>query len=105
MAENKKYKVIVSDKAKQMLGGHVRFLANVDRKAAVNLKNKIMTALRTLEGMPERYPFVSELFIPPNKYHKMVIEKQYLVLYQIKDNWVYVDYILDCRQDYIWLIH
>lgn len=105
MAENKKYKVIVSDKAKQMLGSHVRFLANVDRKAAVNLKNKIVVVLRTLEEMPERYPFFNEVFIPPNKYHKMIIEKRYLVLYQVKDYKVYVDYILDCRQDYTWLIH
>ena len=105
MEENKKYKVIVSDKAKQMLGSHVRFLSNVDRKAAANLKNKLMTALRTLEDMPERYPFFNEVFIPANKYHKMVVEKQYLVLYQVKDNRVYVDYILDCRQDYNWLIH
>ena len=105
MAQNPKYKVIVSDKAKQMLGAHVRFLTNVDRNAAVSLKNKIMTALRTLEELPERYPFFHEIFIPPNKYHKMVVEKQYLVLYQIKDSRVYVDYILDCRQDYNWLIH
>ena len=105
MAEVPKYKVIVSVKAKQMLGAHVRFLSNVDRNAAVNLKNKIMTALRTLEEMPERYPFFNEIFILPNKYHKMVVEKQYLVLYQIKDSRVYVDYILDCRQDYNWLIY
>lgn len=105
MAENKKYKVIVSDKAKQMLGGYVRFLSNVDRNAAVHLKNKIMTALRTLEELPERYPFFNEIFMPPNKYHKMVVEKQYLILYQVKDHRVYVDYILDCRQDYTWLMH
>lgn len=41
---------------------------------------------------------------PPNKYHKMFIEKWYLVLYQIQDDTVYVDYILDCRKDYNWLI-
>lgn len=105
MAENKKYKVIVSDKAKQMLGGYVRLLPNVDRNAAVHLKNKIMTALRTLEELPERYPFFNEIFMPPNKYHKMVVEKQYLILYQVKDHRVYVDYILDCRQDYTWLMH
>lgn len=43
-------------------------------------------------------------FIPLNKYHKMFVEKRYLILYQIKDRKVYVDYIVDCRQDYGWLI-
>lgn len=31
--------------------------------------------------------------------------KWYLVLYQIQDSTVYVEYILDCRKDYSWLIH
>ena len=44
-------------------------------------------------------------YVPKNKYHKMFIEKWYLVLYQIQDDTVYVDYILDCRQDYSWLVH
>lgn len=105
MTEKKLYKVIISDNAKRMLGSHIRFIANVDKKAAAEMKTKIMASLRTLEVWPERYPFFNELFIPPNKYHKIVIEKRYLALYQIKDNVVYVDHILDCRQDYDWLIH
>ena len=34
MSERRKYKVIVSDRAKQMLGVHIRFLAQVDKDAA-----------------------------------------------------------------------
>ena len=45
-----------------------------------------------------------ELYITPNKYHKMLIEKWHPVLYQIQDDTVYVEYILDCRKDYSWLI-
>lgn len=45
------------------------------------------------------------MYIMPNKYHKMFVEKRYLVLYQIQDDVVYVDYILDCRKNYSWLIH
>ncbi|MCM1543383.1 MAG: hypothetical protein NC121_19290 [Blautia sp.] len=58
MVENKKYKVIVSDRAKRMLGTHIRFMAQVNK-----------------------------------------------VFYQIQDSTVYVEYILDCRKDYGWLIH
>lgn len=35
---------------------------------------------------------------------KMFVAKCYLVLYQIQDDTVHVDYILDCRKDYHWLI-
>ena len=36
---------------------------------------------------------------------KIVIAGRYLGPYQIKDETVYVDYILDCHKDYDWLIH
>lgn len=101
---DKRYKVIVSDRAKQMLGAHFRFMAQVNKEAAAAKKKELITAMRSLEHMPQRFPFFEESYIPPNKYHKMFAEKWYLVLYQIKDHAVYVDYILDCRKDYSWLI-
>ena len=48
-------------------------------------------------------PFLNAEFIPLNKYHKMVVAKGYLILYQIEDQTVFVEYIMDCRQDYGWL--
>ncbi|MDQ7094654.1 type II toxin-antitoxin system RelE/ParE family toxin [Desulfosporosinus sp. PR] len=103
--ENKsQYTVIVSDRARQMLTGHIRFWVQKSPPAAREVKNSLMDAIRSLYQMPERYPFLNAEFIPPNKYHKMFVEKWYLLLYQIKDRMVYVDYIIDCRQDYGWLI-
>ena len=104
MAE-KKYKVIVSDRAKQMLGIHIRFMAQVNKDAAKAKKKELMEAMRSLAHMPQRFPFFEEPYISSNKYHKMFVEKWYLVLYQVKDDTVYVEYILDCRKDYSWLIH
>ena len=54
--------------------------------------------------MPQRFPFFQEAYIPTNRYHKMFVAKWYLILYQIQDDTVFIDYILDCRQDYSWLI-
>lgn len=104
MAETKKYKVVVSDRAKRMLGTHIRFMAQVNREAAMTKKKEIMTAMRSLSQMPQRFQFFEEPYIIPNKYHKMFVAKWYLVLFQIQDDTVYVDYILDCRKDYSWLI-
>lgn len=105
MAEEKKYNVVVSDRAKRMLGTHIRFMAQVNKKAAVEKKKEILSAMRSLSRMPQRFPFFEEMYIPPNKYHKMFIENWYLVLYQIQDDTVYIEYVLDCRKDYAWLIH
>ena len=99
-----KYKVIVSDRASQMLGRHLRFLAQVSRPAAVKLKRRFLEELRALQEMPQRYPFFNEDYLPVNKYHKLYVENWYLVLYQIQDDTVYVDWIVDCRQDYSWLL-
>lgn len=98
------YMVIVADQASHMLAAHIRFLAERSTTAAHKTRNELMTAMASLKNMPERYPFLTADFIPPNKYHKMLVKEHYLILYQVKDKFVYVDYIVDCRQDYTWLI-
>lgn len=98
------YDVIVSDRAKQMLGVHVRFLANISAASARKTKTELLKAIRSLAKLPGRYPFLDAEHIPPNKYHKLFVENWYLILYQVKDQTVYVDYIVDCRQDYRWLM-
>ncbi len=104
MDESIKYHIIVSDKAKKMLETHIRFMAQVNKESAKKTKDKIITAIRSLSSVPKRFPFFEDMYIPKNKYHKMFIENWYLVLYQIKDDTVYVDYIIDCRAEYSWLI-
>jgi len=59
-----------------------------------------MDAIRSFSNIPEHFPFLNTEFIPLNKYHKMFVEKWYLILYRIKGQIVYADYIADCRQDY-----
>ncbi len=99
-----KYKIIISDTAKSMLVMHIKFLAQINKESAKAKKKEIFSALHSLSDYPHRFPFFENDFIPHNKYRKMFIENWYLVLYQIKDDTVYVDYILDCRKDYSWLI-
>ena len=45
MSENKKYKVIVSDRAQKMLGTHIRFLAQVSHDAVEEQKAQVMGEL------------------------------------------------------------
>lgn len=98
------YRVVISDRAKQMLGQHIHFLSLVNKGAAVELKKRFVEELRSLRFLPQRYPFLHTDFIPPNKYHKLTVKNWFLVLYQIRDDTVYVDWIIDCRQDYEWML-
>jgi len=99
-----RYRIEVSDRAKTMLGAHVKFLAQKSPSAAREMKAEILAAIRSLTNMPERRPFFDSEFIPRNKYHKMVVDNRYLILYQVKGLIVFVDYVIDGRQDYGWLV-
>ena len=99
-----KYKIIVSDKASDMLYKHIAFIANVSKQSARKQKDEIVKAIKKLEEDADIYPYFENEYIPRNKYHKYVISKRYIILYQIKDKIVYVDCIIDTRQDYSWLL-
>lgn len=96
-------KVIISERATDMLIQHVRFMAQVSPEAADKLRAEIIEAPRSLQNLPERYLELFDPGLPTNKYRKMIISKRYCLVYQIKDETVHIDYILDCRQDYQWL--
>lgn len=101
---DKKYTVIISDKASEMLVSHARFLAHLSEQAAQNLIEEFDASAKSLEDLPERNPWLSNPAVPVNKYRRLLICKRYLLIYQIKDSTVYVDYVVDCRQDYVWLL-
>lgn len=105
MAEKQNnYRVIVSERAKQMLVSHAAFLAQVSPDAAERLVHSFETAANSLETMPQRCPWFSGEYIPRNLYRFLTFEKRYLLIFQIQDDIVYVDYVMDCRLDYGWLI-
>ena len=104
MVQNKLYEVKISEEAQRGLGKIVSFVALNSIQAARVLKKDIIAGISSLRLFPERTPFLEGEFIPFNKYHKLFVRRSYLVIYQIKDETVLVDYVLDCRQDYQWLI-
>lgn len=102
--ERNKYQVIVSKQAAQMLVSYAAFLAWVSSDAAENLVVSFEKAANSLEIMPQRCPWFVAEYIPRNAYRFLVFEKRYMIIFQIKDDTVYADYVVDCQQDYGWLI-
>lgn len=101
---DKRYHVIISERAREMLLQHARFLAQVTTQAADKLRMDVVEAAKSLQEFPERGSWLTDPILPANKYRKMLVDKGYLLIYQIKNDTVYIDYIVDCRQDYGWLI-
>lgn len=87
-----------------MINNYRVFIVNVNEKAAMQFIKEFNQKAKSLEQFPERNPYVIDPMIQEGKYHKIVIMKRYLLVYQIKDENVYVDALLDCRQDYKWLL-
>ena len=99
-----KYRVEVSQKAAQMLVSQAAFLAQVSLNAAKRLTVSFQEASDSLEIMPQRCSWLKGEHIPKNTYRFLLFEKRYMLIFQIADSTVYIDYVVDCRQDYSWLI-
>lgn len=63
-------------------------LTRGDKPAANKLKERLISALTSLETKPHRCPFFNEDYIPRHKHRKMYMETWYIVLYQLKDETV-----------------
>jgi hypothetical protein len=102
MASSDSYRVLVSQAATDMLASHAAFLARVSPQAAKRLRSSFYEAAKSLESMPLRCPTLKDPCIPENKYRFLVFAKRYMLLFQMDDatGTVFVDYTLDCRQDY-----
>lgn len=104
MEQQNKYRVIASARAAQMLVSHAAFLAQVSPEAAERLTAEFEKTANSLELMPQRCPWLTGEYIPRNAYRFILFEKRYMIIFQIVDDIVYADYVVDCRQDYNWLI-
>ena len=98
------YSVKVSEKANKMLVSHAAFLAKVSVRAAEKLVSDFQKTAFSLQTLPNRCPWLSGINIPKHQYRYIIFDKRYMLIYHIMDKTVYVDYCIDCRQEYGWLL-
>ena len=72
----KRYTVIISERASEMLIQYVRFLAQVSTEAADKLRLTIIEAVTSLQEFPERGSWLINPLLPTNKYRKLLVERQ-----------------------------
>jgi len=97
-SQQKRYSVIVHDKAAQMLYAHVQFVANVSIPAVRKLKNKLYEALTSLETMPFRCP-VYRTHNTSAEYRQLLTGRYKIIFAVSEENMtVSIRYFLDVRQ-------
>ena len=97
-----KYNVELSQRAERMLLQHTEFLARVSLPAARKLISSTKDVEAKLSENPELYPYADEVDVPgiPLKtYRKCIFDKRYKAIFLIEGNDVFVDAIIDCRQE------
>ena len=99
-----KFQVIVSKRAAQQLVEHAVFMARLEERLARQLAADFRKAADSLQRFPYRNPILRSNVFVTEKYRKIVFGKWYLLIYQIKGERVFVEYVIDGRQDYQWLI-
>jgi plasmid stabilization system protein ParE len=99
---NDKFAVTVARRADRMLLSHSRFLAQVSPAAAGRLLLGFRKMTRRLADNPYQFPFADELDapgLPMETYRKCLIDKRYKCLFLVEGRNVYIDAVIDCRQE------
>lgn len=90
------YKLVIPNTAKQMLKKHKKFLAKVSVKASKNLEEEFYEGVRRIGENPYGYPYEND----KTRYRRYLFYKRYLIIYLIEKDIIYIDYIVDVRQNY-----
>ena len=98
------YQVIVSKRAAQQLVEHAAFASGLEERLGYQLIEDFRKAADSLQRFPYRNPILRSEVFTAEKYRKMVFDKWHLLIYQVKDDKVYIEYVIDGRQDYQWLL-
>ncbi len=94
------YKIRLSRKADIQLIKHTSFLVNHSISSAKKFADEYQGILERLQDNPLQFPVETDEDIPDDKeYRKALFAKNYKILFQIKSDTIFIDAIVDCRQD------
>ena len=101
---DKIYRVVIQTPATEMLVQHTCFLAQVSDVAANRLTDEFFVKAKSLEKIPKRCQWLSGYSIPEKKYRRLILESNYMLVFQIIGSTVFVDAMVDCTSEYDWLL-
>ena len=95
----KAYRIILASRVRIQLLNHIQFLSKVSLPAARRLRSSFKEIIARIGENPFQFP-VDPIFEDLNfPYRKALFEKRYKVLFTVSDNVVFIDSVVDCRQN------
>ena len=104
----KTYNVIIAKRADTMLLMHTEFLAKASPTAARRLISEFKKVKQRLNKDPFQFPFADDLDVPgiaPRAYRKCLFYGRYKAIFLVENNDIFIDAIIDCRQDNTDIFH
>lgn len=95
----KSYPVIVASRVDEMLLRHMEFLARVSLPAAKRFRREFAGLLEELKQNPYQFPWETDPNLPEHTYRKALFFRRYKALFIVEESNVYLDAVVDCRQD------
>lgn len=95
----KRYSIILASRVDHMLVQHVSFLARVSIPAAKRFRKEFADTLKQIAENPFQFPIDTDLNLPEGLYRKALFAKRYKALFLVENETVYLDAVVDCRQD------
>ena len=93
-----RYNLVFASRVDIQLLQHFRFIKNVSIPAAIRFRDDFSKAIHEISDNPFQFPIDTDLNLPEGLYHKTIFAKWYKILFLVKDNTVYIDAVVDCRQ-------
>ena len=94
------YQIILARRVDGMLLRHVSFLARVSVPAAKKFRAEFAHLLERLAQNPMQFPVEEELNLPSGQYRSAPAAKRSKAVFMVEVSTVYLDAVLDCRQDH-----
>ena len=93
------YTILLASRAREQLLRHTEFLSRVSIPAAKRFRDQYAEVLEQLEDNPFQFPVDTDMSLPEGMYRKALFAKRYKALFSVEGKIVYLDAVVDCRQD------
>lgn len=92
------YNIFISDSAQKDLEKIYEYCINISYNYAEKTKNQLLSSLISLKVFPRGFPKI-KLKYHKNLEYRYFISNNFKILYLIKDNFVIVQKIINCKQN------
>lgn len=90
-------KILISNKAKLDLYLHSFYKRKYSKSSSKKFFEDFNSSIQSLSLFPYMYPKISA----NNSYRKVLFNKKYLIIYLIENDIIYIDSIINCKQNYL----